>query len=213
MNLEIVIMPRATKIRPPSLSVNLASERDEALPLPYWEIGKPQSAIENLANRELIVGDVLDVGCGNGENALMLASRGHMVWGIDLSLEAILKARQQTEQQNLEATFIVGNALELDVLGEGFHTVIDSGLFHTLNDKERKKYLRGLAHVMFPGSRAYLLCLSEESNLTAENIHRLARNDFEKYFQEGWKIHKIEATQFELRSEDAPAWLVTIERL
>lgn len=203
-------MPRATKVRPTLPPVNLVSPEP---PARAWAIGKPQPVIEALANQEMIVGDVLDVGCGCGENALLLASRGHMVWGIDRDHALIQKARQQAQNQRLEATFVVGNALELDVLGEGFHTVIDSGLFHSLNDKERKKYLSGLSHVMFPGSRLYILCLSENEALSEPELHPLSRKELEKYFQSGWQIEKIEASLYSLAQENAPAWLVSILKL
>ncbi|PIQ23576.1 SAM-dependent methyltransferase [bacterium (Candidatus Blackallbacteria) CG17_big_fil_post_rev_8_21_14_2_50_48_46] len=204
-------MPRATKTRPASLPMTVASAI-ESQSLPFWEIGKPQAVFETLANQENIVGDVLDIGCGTGENALMLALRGHMVWGIDISEKAIATARQKSVDYQAEATFVVGNALELEVLGEGFHTVIDSGLFHFLTDKERKKYLRGLAHVMFPGSRFYLLCMSEHEP-GEEGPRRISRKELEKTFEAGWKIHRIEASSFETRTHQAQAWLVTIERL
>ncbi|MGE3724395.1 MAG: class I SAM-dependent methyltransferase [Candidatus Sericytochromatia bacterium] len=206
-------MPRATKVRPTLSPVNLVSASESPPPVCAWAIGKPQPAIEALANQEQIVGDVLDVGCGLGENALLLASRGHMVWGIDWDQTLIQQARQQAQSQALEATFVVGNALELDVLGEGFHTVIDSGLLHCLNDKERKRYLSGLAHVMFPGSRLFILCVSENEALSAADVYPLSRKELEKYFQSGWQIEKIEASLYCLCEQMASAWLVSVLKL
>lgn len=121
-------------------------------------------------------------------------------------------AREQAQKQTLEATFVVGR-LELDVLGEGFHTVIDSGLFHSLNDKERKKYLSGLSHVMFPGSRLYILCLSENDEISSPDLHPLSRKELEKYFQSGWQIEKIEASLYSLCDQTAPAWRVSILKI
>jgi hypothetical protein len=47
---------------------------------PRWEIGRPQKALLAVADR--ITGSVLYAGCGTGENALFLASRGQKVTGI-----------------------------------------------------------------------------------------------------------------------------------
>lgn len=204
------MLPKATKNRPLSL-ISQEVPHSFTTELPLWETGQPQPVFLRLAQQENIVGDVLDIGCGSGENALMLAQRGHMVWGIDLSQQAILAAREKAQQRRLEVTFVVGNALELEVLGEGFHTVIDSGLFHTFNDRERKKYLRGLAHVMFPGSRFFLLCYSDQEP-GEHGPRRISRRELEKTFQEDWKIHRIEACLFETRTHAAQAWLATIER-
>lgn len=203
-------MSRAVKSRP--LSITFATLQPWQTEFPFCEIGRPQPVFLSLAQQENIVGDVLDIGCGSGENALMLAERGHMVWGIDSSQQAIEIARQKAQHRKLDVTFIVGNALELEVLGEGFHTVIDSGLFHTFSDRERKQYLKGLAHVMFPGSRFFLLCLSDQEP-GEEGRRRVSRRELEKTFQEGWRIHRIEACTFETRTHAAQAWLATIERV
>ena len=56
---------------------------------PRWEIGRPQKAFLDVADR--ITGSVLDAGCGTGENALFFASRGQKVTGIDFLAEPITR--------------------------------------------------------------------------------------------------------------------------
>src|SRR5688500_7033616 len=97
---------------------------------PPWEIGRPQEAFVRLAEAGEIAGAVLDVGCGTGENALMLAQRGHEVWGVDTAATAIHRAREKADERGLTVTFRVADALHLDQLRRSFDTVIDSGLFH-----------------------------------------------------------------------------------
>ena len=48
---------------------------------------------------------ILDVGCGTGSHALILAKRGFEVAGIDISKLMIEKARAKAEKQRLDATF------------------------------------------------------------------------------------------------------------
>ena len=43
---------------------------------PPWDIGRPQREVVRLAEAGEITGDVLDVGCGTGENSLWLAEQG-----------------------------------------------------------------------------------------------------------------------------------------
>ena len=45
--------------------------------VPPWDIGRPQPEFVRLAEAGEIRGDVLDVGCGTGENAMHLAGLGH----------------------------------------------------------------------------------------------------------------------------------------
>ena len=52
---------------------------------PPWDIGRPQAAFRELADRDRLVGRVLDVGCGTGEHALMAAERGLDATGVDVA--------------------------------------------------------------------------------------------------------------------------------
>ena len=63
---------------------------------PRWEIGRPQKAFLDVADR--ITGSVLDVGCGTGENALFFAVLGRKVTGIDFLQEPIQWANAQSDR-------------------------------------------------------------------------------------------------------------------
>ena len=54
-------------------------------------------------------GTALDVGCGTGPNALMLAQRGWSVVGVDWAEHAIELAAQTAADRGLDATFVVGD--------------------------------------------------------------------------------------------------------
>jgi ubiquinone/menaquinone biosynthesis C-methylase UbiE len=88
--------------------------------VPPWDIGRPQPAIVRLAEQGLIAGDVIDLGCGTGENALYLASRGLAIVGVDAAPTAITQAQEKARLRGSSATFIVADALGLDVLGRVF---------------------------------------------------------------------------------------------
>jgi SAM-dependent methyltransferase len=79
-----------------------------------------QARLEALFRR----GDrVLDLGCGTGEDALMLAARGVRVVGIDASPERIARAREQASERGLgpeECRFEVRGAENLDGAGSTF---------------------------------------------------------------------------------------------
>jgi SAM-dependent methyltransferase len=125
-----------------------------------WDIGRPQKAF--LAVADKIAGSILDAGCGTGENALFFASRGQKVTGIDFLAEPITRAKQKAIERSVTATFLVMDALALKDLPEVFDTVIDSGLFHVFGDEDRRRYVEGLATVLKPGGRLFLLCFSDE---------------------------------------------------
>ena len=56
---------------------------------------------------------ILDVGCGEGEDALILAKLGGDVTGIDLSAGAIRVARERTARNHVVANFICSPVEEL----------------------------------------------------------------------------------------------------
>ena len=184
-----------------------------------WDIGRPQQAFLDVADR--ITGSVLDAGCGTGENALFFAGRGHKVTGIDFLEEPIRRARRKATERGLTATFLVMDALALKDLPEVFDSVIDSGLFHVFSDEDRKRYVEGLASVLRPGGRLFLMCFSDEEPGT-QGPRRVSQKELHDAFAQGWVIESIEPTRAEVRpdlkdltfSEGGPkAWLAVIRRV
>lgn len=185
-----------------------------------WDTGRPQPAIIQLAERGLIYGSVLDVGCGTGENVLYLAARDYDCWGVDFVPAAIERAHAKANQRGIKARFVVGNALELNELDRQFDTVIDCGLFHTFTDEERPLLVTGLAQVLRQGGLLHILCFSDEEP-GSEGPRRVSQQEIRESFHEGWEVQRIELTRFEaLERPDGPsfspggpkAWLATLER-
>jgi SAM-dependent methyltransferase len=184
-----------------------------------WDIGRPQKASLDVADQ--ITGSILDAGCGTGENALFFASRGQKVTGIDFLTEPIIRARKKAAERGVTATFLVMDALALKGLPEVFDSVIDSGLLHVFSDEDRRSYVEGLATVLKPGGRLFLLCFSDEEPGT-QGPRRVSRKEIEVAFAEGWSVESIEPSRFEVRpdlkdltfSEGGPmAWFAVIRRV
>jgi ubiquinone/menaquinone biosynthesis C-methylase UbiE len=185
-----------------------------------WDIGRPQPQIIRLEKEGQIRGSVLDVGCGTGENAIFLASKGHETWGIDFVPVAIERAKAKAAERGAGVNFSVADALELAKIGRQFDTVIDCGLFHTFDDSERPTFVRGLATVVRPGGWLHILCFSDKEPGTW-GPRRVSQQEIRDAFRSGWEIARIEATRFESHEiPDGPsfspggphAWLASIER-
>ena len=184
-----------------------------------WDIGKPQKAFLDVADR--ITGSILDAGCGTGDTALFFASRGCQVTGIDFLDVPIQRAQRKATERGVQATFLVKDALTLKEWSERFDNVIDSGLFHVLSDEDRKKYVEGLATVLKPDGRVFLMCFSDEEP-GAQGPRRVSKKELDDAFAKGWAIESIEPVQVEVQpdlkdftfSEGGPkAWFVVIRRL
>ena len=55
---------------------------------------------------------ILDLGCGQGRNAVWLATQGHRVIGVDVSPVAIEQARKLAADRTVEVSFEVANVVE-----------------------------------------------------------------------------------------------------
>ncbi len=176
---------------------------------PPWDIGRPQPAFEHLATAGMLVGRVLDVGCGTGEHALMAASLGHQAVGVDLSERAIDLARTKATERGVEARFVVADALHLVGLGQQFDTVLDCGLFHVLDDDERQPYVDSLAEVIPPGGRCHILCFSDRQP-GDWGPRRVTQDEIRVAFSPGWEIESIEPAVIDLTWDPAgaQAWQV-----
>jgi SAM-dependent methyltransferase len=181
---------------------------------PPWDIGRPQETFVDLAEAGAWHGRVLDVGCGTGEHAILAASLGLDVVGIDQSQAAIDLAQAKAEERGLSIRFLVHDALDPAGLGDSFDTVLDCGLFHVLADVDRRRYVDGLARVMPAGGHVYVLCYSDRQS-GDWGPRRISQDDIRASFSGPWRIDTIEAAAYEtnLAPGRAEAWLTTISKI
>lgn len=68
--------------------------------------------------------EFLDIGCGLGRHSIQFAKEGFNVSAIDLSSDAILKAREWASEENLDIKFIKSDMLELPFENDSFDCIL-----------------------------------------------------------------------------------------
>lgn len=180
-----------------------------------WDVGYPQPAVVRVAAAGGFAGPVLDVGCGTGENTLHIAALKLRVLGADVAPAALALARAKAGARGLPAEFAPADALRLARLRRSFRTVLDCGLFHTVDDEDRAQYVASLAAVTEHGGTLYVLCFSDDAPDTGP--HPVSRAELTAAFAPatGWDVASIEPERLRTRfhgENGAPAWLATIKR-
>jgi len=95
---------------------------------------------------------ILDVGCGRGRHALILAERGYDVIGLDLSERALNVARSRAADAELDVDFRVGDMREpvgTDCVDGVVNLFTTFGYFE--DDADNVRALRAMATALRPG--------------------------------------------------------------
>ncbi|REJ70467.1 MAG: class I SAM-dependent methyltransferase [Planctomycetota bacterium] len=128
-----------------------------------WDSGGPSPHLEELLTRHAIApGRALEIGCGSGNNALLLARLGFTVTAVDVAPHAIELARQKAREAGLEIDFRVADLLQSGcgreiAGGEPFPFVFDRGVYHCLRRDGVGPFLENLRDLIAAGGIYALL--------------------------------------------------------
>jgi len=107
-------------------------------------------------------GRALDLACGEGRNAVWLASQGWQVTGVDFSGVALEKARLLADARGVEADWVATDLLEYRPEPRAFDLVIV--FYLQVPAAQRRRILRAAAEAVAPRG-TFLLVAHDSSNI------------------------------------------------
>lgn len=115
--------------------------------------------------------DVLDVGCGLGNDTARFARGGARVTGIDIAPRAIELSKRNFEQRGLEGRFLVMDGEAMTFPEANFDFVYCHTILHFTTDPAAM--IREIHRVLRPGGTALLMSVNRHSWMRL--MHRLAK--------------------------------------
>ena len=119
----------------------------------YWAVGFYQSLLIGGINKILkgvLHQQIIDVGCGDGRTALLLAKQNNTVVGLDIAHTRLLRAQQKTMMYSPHTLFVQSYAETLPLDKERFDGAICTEVLeHVLDDDA---VLRELSYTLKPNA-------------------------------------------------------------
>jgi SAM-dependent methyltransferase len=162
-----------------------------------WDIGEPQPALVEFEGTGQIRGEVLDAGCGAGDNAIFLAARGHRVTGVDIAPTAIEWARQRSRERGADVEYAVADVTELHGYEGRFDTIVDSGVFDCFDAPQRERYVAALHRAAKPGAKLFVVCFSDALAVEVPGVFSISEQTMRTTLTgAGWRITALREDRF-----------------
>lgn len=147
---------------------------DQTKPCPFFVRSPDASLVRRLRDGGLPRGRALDLGCGNGRNAIFLAGQGFLVDAVDFSEAAINWAAQRAQEAGVAVSLLQISVFDLDVAPGSYSLVYDSGCFHHIAPHRRGAYVRKVASALAPGGWFGMACFRPEggSGFTDDEVYK-----------------------------------------
>jgi SAM-dependent methyltransferase len=146
---------------------------DGAVELLQWESPRPVRALGELLDRpDVSPRRVLELGCGDGVNAVFLATRGCAVTAVDLSATAIRMAAQKARRADVTIDLVEGDLFALPPASPPYDLVFDRGTFHHVPVFRVREYVDLVAGQLDVGGHLHLIChhVSTRPTLLYESV-------------------------------------------
>jgi ubiquinone/menaquinone biosynthesis C-methylase UbiE len=149
---------------------------------------------------------VLDIGCGSGNYANYLSTKGFSVTGIDISKRIISVAKRRYMSNDM-IKFKCKNVFKLSSQRQKYDFIYEVSLLHNIIPDKRKQYVRIIYSSLKDNGKLLVCCFSKDDLLFKgkkelyvpeinNTMYPLSRNDIIKLFSGYFRIDKLKKVYF-----------------
>lgn len=181
---------------------------------PPWEAPGPAKELVRILDEGLLKPcRVLEIGCGTGADAVLLAKRGFEVTAVESSPIALERARHRAQRTGALIRFVLDDIYSFGRHCGPFELVYDNGFYHYARLADLDKFLDLLWRVTEPGS--YYLTLAGAPDPSIQDglpqvSEQTIRLELGRLFQ-CVQIRPCRLQTFH-RPEGYPAWACLMQR-
>jgi cyclopropane fatty-acyl-phospholipid synthase-like methyltransferase len=135
---------------------------DRAKPCVFFGTAPDESLAAWIHDGLLRPGRAIDLGCGNGRNAVFLARQGFSVQAVDYSQTAVDWARDRIAEAGVAVSLTQQSVFDLALEAGAYDLVYDSGCFHHIAPHRRRQYVELVVGALKPGGCFGLTCFRPE---------------------------------------------------
>lgn len=179
-------------------------------PCPFFADTADESLAGWVGDGTIRPGRALDLGCGNGRNAIYLARHGFAVDAVDHSRTAIDWATERALAAGVAVQWQCRSVFDGAGPGGAYDLVYDSGCFHHLAPHRRRTYVDLVTAALKPGGCFGLTCFRPEggSGYTDHEVYeRRSLGGGLGYTEDGLRAvwsHGLQVTQLRQMRHPAP---------
>ena len=169
-------------------------KNNEVTKMPWYDKNLDHDLENEIKTRNVSSGRFLDLGTGPGTQAIQLAKQGFDVTASDLSENAILKAKNLSNEVN----FVKDDFMNSKLQDNEFNFIFDRGCFHVFDIPQRATYVEQIKRILNKNGILFLKCMSiDEKDLPADKgPHRLSKQEIRDVFSNDFEIETIRDTFF-----------------
>jgi SAM-dependent methyltransferase len=168
--------------------------------IPWNSDSPPELLVRLVESGKITPCRTIDLGCGTGNYAIWLASKGFDVTGVDLAPTAIGIARENAVAKGEQCHFIVADVLgDLSEVEGMFSFAFDWELLHHIFPEDREKYVENVYRLLNPGGKYLSVCFNEDDpQFGGQGKYRKTRLGTELYFSSVEELKKLFEPHFKI---------------